>query len=86
MSLQKPEPYDPVADAPLLPPPGHTSASRLERALHRWVDEGTALVDRQQKWRARLKLPRESKWLDRYERALIRLLAKSPKAGKLLAA
>ena len=44
-----------------------------------------ALVDRQQKWRARLKLPRDGKWLDRHERALIRLLEKSPKAGTLLA-
>ncbi len=44
-----------------------------------------ALVARQQKWRARLKLPRETKWLDRYERLLLRLLEKSPKAKTLLA-
>ena len=44
-----------------------------------------ALVDRQQKWRARLKLPREGRWLGRHERALIRLLEKGPKAKKLLA-
>ena len=44
-----------------------------------------ALVDRQQKWRARLKLPRDGKWLDRHERALIRLLEKSPRAKTLLA-
>jgi DNA topoisomerase-1 len=44
-----------------------------------------ALVERQQAWRARLKLPRETKWLGRYERALIRLLDKGPKAATLLA-
>ena len=62
---------------------GNTPAMARRSYIHPAV---IALVDRQQKWRARLKLPRESKWLDRYERALIRLLAKSPKAGKLLAA
>jgi len=43
-----------------------------------------ALVERQQKWRARLKLPRDGNWLSRYERALIKLLDRSPTAGKLL--
>jgi DNA topoisomerase I len=61
---------------------GNTPAMARKSYIHPAV---IALVDRQQKWRARLKLPRESKWLDRYERALIKLLEKSPKAGKLLA-
>lgn len=61
---------------------GNTPAMARKSYIHPAV---IALVDRQQKWRARLKLPRESKWLSRYERALIKLLEKSPKAGKLLA-
>jgi len=61
---------------------GNTPAMARKSYIHPAV---IALVDRQQKWRARLKLPREGKWLSRYERALIRLLEKSPKAGKLLA-
>jgi DNA topoisomerase-1 len=61
---------------------GNTPAMARKSYIHPAV---IALVDRQQKWRARLKLPRDGKWLDRYERALIRLLEKSPKAGKLLA-
>jgi methylenetetrahydrofolate reductase (NADPH) len=35
VSLQTPEPYDPIRDAPLEPPPGHKSASLLERALRK---------------------------------------------------
>jgi hypothetical protein len=35
MPLQTPEPYDPVAQPPVQPPPGHKSASRLERALRK---------------------------------------------------
>jgi methylenetetrahydrofolate reductase (NADPH) len=35
MPLQTPEPYDPVAHAPVPPPPGHKSSSRLERALRK---------------------------------------------------
>ena len=61
---------------------GNTPAMARKSYIHPAV---IALVDRQQKWRARLKLPRDGKWLDRYERALLKLLAKSPKAGKLLA-
>jgi methylenetetrahydrofolate reductase (NADPH) len=35
--LQTPEPYDPILQPPLLPPPGHRSASILERVLRkRW--------------------------------------------------
>ncbi len=61
---------------------GNTPAMARKSYIHPAV---IALVERQQKWRARLKLPREGKWLDRYERALIRLLEKSPRAGTLLA-
>jgi len=45
-----------------------------------------ALVDRQVKWRAGLRLPRETRWLSRYERALIALLDEAPSAAKLIAA
>jgi DNA topoisomerase-1 len=62
---------------------GNTPALARKSYIHPAV---IALVDRQLKWRARLKLPRDGKWLDRYERALIRLLEKGPKAAKLLAA
>ncbi len=61
---------------------GNTPAMARKSYIHPAV---IALVDRQQKWRARLKLPRESKWLDRYERALIRLLERGPRAKTLLA-
>ena len=62
---------------------GNTPAMARKSYIHPAV---IALVDRQQKWRAKLKLPRAGKWLDRHERALIRLLEKSPRAGRLLAA
>ena len=45
-----------------------------------------ALVDRQMKWRERLKLPRGTHWLSPHERALIALLEDAPKAAKLIAA
>jgi DNA topoisomerase-1 len=61
---------------------GNTPAMARKSYIHPAV---IALVERQQKWRARLKLPREGKWLSRYERALIRLLEKAPKAARLLA-
>ncbi len=35
MPLQMPEPYDPIVHPPLQPPPGHKSASLLERALRK---------------------------------------------------
>jgi DNA topoisomerase-1 len=62
---------------------GNTPAMARKSYIHPAV---IALVERQQKWRARLKLPRDGKWLDRYERALIRLLEKGPRAKTLLAA
>jgi DNA topoisomerase-1 len=61
---------------------GNTPAMARKSYIHPAV---IALVERQQKWRAKLKLPRAGKWLSRYERALIRLLEKGPKAAKLLA-
>ncbi len=61
---------------------GNTPAMARKSYIHPAV---IALVERQQKWRARLKLPNDGKWLDRYERALIRLLEKSPRAKTLLA-
>ncbi|HLV07292.1 MAG TPA: DNA topoisomerase IB [Croceibacterium sp.] len=60
---------------------GNTPAMARKSYIHPAV---ISLVERQQKWRARLKLPRDGKWLDRYERALIRLLDKSPRAKTLL--
>lgn len=62
---------------------GNTPAMARKSYIHPAV---IALVERQQKWRARLRLPRDAQWLNRYERALITLIEKAPKAGKLLAA
>jgi DNA topoisomerase-1 len=62
---------------------GNTPAMARKSYVHPAV---VALVERQQKWRARLKLPRDGKWLNRYERGLIALLKRSPKANKLLTA
>jgi DNA topoisomerase-1 len=61
---------------------GNTPAMARKSYIHPAV---IALVDRQQKWRARFKLPRAGKWLSRHERALIKLLEKGPKAKTLLA-
>lgn len=61
---------------------GNTPAMARKSYVHPAV---IALVERQAKWRARFKLPRESKWLSRYERGLIALLEKGPKAKALLA-
>jgi DNA topoisomerase-1 len=62
---------------------GNTPAIARKSYVHPAV---VALVDRQQKWRAGLKLPRKTKWLSREERGLLELLEKSPGAQKLLAA
>jgi DNA topoisomerase-1 len=62
---------------------GNTPAMARKSYIHPAV---IALVDRQQKWRARLKLPKDGKWLSRYERGLIKLLESGPKAKALLAA
>ena len=61
---------------------GNTPAMARKSYIHPAV---IALVERQQKWRSRLKLPRGGKWLSRHERGLIRLLEKSPRAKTLLA-
>jgi DNA topoisomerase-1 len=60
---------------------GNTPAMARKSYIHPAV---IALVDRQQTWRARLRLPKDSKWLSRYERALVKLLEKGPKAKTLL--
>ena len=62
---------------------GNTPAMARKSYIHPAV---IALVDRQIKWRARLKLPRATKWLSAEERGLIKLLDSGPRAAKLLAA
>ena len=62
---------------------GNTPAVTRRSYVHPAV---IALVDRQQKWRTALKLPRATRWLTREERALIQLLETGPRAAKLLAA
>lgn len=62
---------------------GNTPAMARKSYIHPAV---IALVDRQQKWRKALKLPRGTRWLGKWERALIGLLDASPAAGTLLAA
>ena len=62
---------------------GNTPAIARKSYVHPAVG---ALVDRQQKWRAGLKLPRKTRWLSREERGLLELLEDSPPAEKLLAA
>ncbi len=61
---------------------GNTPAMARKSYIHPAV---IALVERQQTWRVRLKLPRAGKWLSRHERGLIKLLARSPRAKTLLA-
>lgn len=61
---------------------GNTPSIARKSYVHPAV---VALVDRQQKWRKTLKLPRKTKWLSREERGLLELLERSPGAGKLLA-
>jgi DNA topoisomerase-1 len=62
---------------------GNTPAIARKSYVHPAV---VALVDRQQKWRARLKLPRKTKWLSADERGLLDLLEDSPGAKQLLKA
>jgi len=40
--VQSPEPYDPLSQVPLVPPPGHHSASKLERVLRKGLFAVTA--------------------------------------------
>lgn len=62
---------------------GNTPAIARKSYVHPAV---IALVDRQIGWREKLKLPRTTRGLDRYERALIELLESGPSAAKLIAA
>lgn len=62
---------------------GNTPTIARQSYIHPAV---LALVERQAKWRAKLKLPRKTKWLSGAERGLIDLLEKSPGAEELLAA
>ena len=62
---------------------GNTPAVTRRSYVHPAV---IALVDRQQKWRDALKMPRATRWLSREERTLIDLLEEAPGAAKLLAA
>ena len=61
---------------------GNTPAVARRSYVHPAV---IALVDRQQKWRDTLCMPRATRWLSREERAVIQLLEESPRASKLLA-
>jgi len=62
---------------------GNTPAVTRRSYVHPAV---IALVDRQLKWRAGLKLPRATRWLTREERGVIDLLEAGPSAAKLMAA
>ena len=62
---------------------GNTPAIARKSYIHPAV---LGLLDSQLKWRAGLKLPRETRWLSRYEHALIDLLEAAPSAAKLIAA
>lgn len=62
---------------------GNTPAMARKSYIHPAV---IALVDRQIKWRATVKMPRATQWLSGEERGLIKLLESGPKAAKLLAA
>jgi DNA topoisomerase-1 len=62
---------------------GNTPAVTRRSYVHPAV---IALVEQQLKWRAKLKLPRATRWLTREERGLITLLECGPRAAKLLAA
>jgi DNA topoisomerase-1 len=60
---------------------GNTPAIARKSYVHPAV---VALVERQQKWREALKLPRKTQWLSRAERGLLQLLEESPPAEELL--
>ncbi|MET0252229.1 MAG: DNA topoisomerase IB [Novosphingobium sp.] len=62
---------------------GNTPAIARKSYVHPAV---LALVPDQAAWRETLKLPRETAWLSRYERALIALLEGGPRTAELLAA
>lgn len=62
---------------------GNTPAIARKSYIHPAV---IALVERQEEWRAALRLPRATRWLSRHERGLIALLESAPAASELLAA
>lgn len=62
---------------------GNTPAIARKSYIHPAV---LALVDDQEAWRAKLRLPRATRWLSREERGLIELLEQGPTAAELLAA
>jgi DNA topoisomerase-1 len=62
---------------------GNTPAVTRRSYVHPAVID---LIDRQQKWRDGLQLPRSTQWLTREERGLIELLESAPSAEELLAA
>ncbi|MES2493850.1 MAG: DNA topoisomerase IB [Pseudomonadota bacterium] len=62
---------------------GNTPAIARKSYIHPAV---LALIERQQEWRAALRLPRAVRGLSRHERGLIALLEQSPGAARLLAA
>ncbi|WP_370188801.1 DNA topoisomerase IB [Qipengyuania sp.] len=62
---------------------GNTPAVARKSYIHPAVFE---LLENQKDWRAKLRLPRATRWLTREERALIDLLQESPRAKDLLAA
>ena len=62
---------------------GNTPAVTRRSYVHPAV---IALVERQEEWRAGLKLPRQTQYLNRWERGLLAMLEGSPPAKELLAA
>jgi len=60
---------------------GNTPAIARKSYIHPAV---LALVDGQEDWRRRLRLPRATRWLTRHERGLIALLEEAPAAAELL--
>ena len=62
---------------------GNTPAIARRSYIHPAV---IALVERQEEWRASLRLPRATRWLSRAERGLIALLEEAPAAEELLSA
>ncbi|MBH5322157.1 DNA topoisomerase IB [Aurantiacibacter sediminis] len=62
---------------------GNTPAVTRKSYIHPAVID---LVSRQEDWRAQLKLPQATPFLNEYERGLMQFLEDSPEAGELLAA
>lgn len=62
---------------------GNTPAVTRKSYIHPIIFQ---LVENQQIWRQKLRLPRQTKWLTREERGFIELLERSPPAQALLAA